>query len=136
MTPQEAFDKVVRGLASQGWRQSTSTLRPAYCAYNGKDGCHCAVGWLIEGIKLTTADEVQPVAKLLEDNSEVRERLGGLTREFLTALQRVHDKSTSAIFDEKNIATRMQRLARYFADDRGLSTAVLDEVASCSPATT
>ncbi|MEG9884082.1 MAG: hypothetical protein V6Z86_05610 [Hyphomicrobiales bacterium] len=52
MTAQDVFDKVYRGLASQGFERSTSTELPGRsntdaCAYRGSHGRRCAVGWLI-----------------------------------------------------------------------------------------
>jgi len=43
MTKQEVFDTAVRGLASQGWRQSKNGK---WCAYRGREGRRCAAGWL------------------------------------------------------------------------------------------
>lgn len=57
MTRQEMFNRAVRGLASQGWRQSGYKVYPydgarhrvTKCAYtaNYNDSiCHCAWGWV------------------------------------------------------------------------------------------
>jgi hypothetical protein len=42
---QEVFDTSVAGLASQGFNMSISS--DGSCAYRGKDGCRCPIGWLI-----------------------------------------------------------------------------------------
>lgn len=44
-TRQEIFDIAYRGLASQGWKQSSNAS--GSCAYRGKNGLKCAIGWLI-----------------------------------------------------------------------------------------
>ena len=50
MTKQEAFDKAVRGLASQNWELSMRQgpdRGSSFCAYRGIGGRRCAIGWLI-----------------------------------------------------------------------------------------
>lgn len=42
---QEIFDRVVRGLASQGWQQSIDG--GGCCVYKDQSGRRCAAGWLI-----------------------------------------------------------------------------------------
>lgn len=46
LTKQQAFDQMVRGLASQGWEQSRQAVGGG-CQYRGIGGRKCAVGWLI-----------------------------------------------------------------------------------------
>lgn len=45
ITRQEAFDRVVRGLAAQGWERSVSER--GTCLYRGPEGRKCAAGHLI-----------------------------------------------------------------------------------------
>jgi hypothetical protein len=44
MTPQEIFNKAYLGLKVQGGR---SLCSKGDCAYNGKNGTHCGVGFLV-----------------------------------------------------------------------------------------
>lgn len=49
---QSVFDKVVKGLAKQRWRQSTrkrfsNLVTGEMCTYRGNDGLKCAIGQLI-----------------------------------------------------------------------------------------
>ncbi len=48
MSIQEAFDRMVRGLAAQGWRRSRTTEDGTACLYRGPEGWKCAVGQLID----------------------------------------------------------------------------------------
>lgn len=90
MTRQEMFNTVVRGIASQGWEQSVGDET---CAYNGPDGRHCAVGWLIADIKIAeTWNEKTSVGQLMDKYPEIEERFLGFEN-FLDALQRVHDEA-------------------------------------------
>ena len=47
MTKQQIFDKVVRGLAKQGFRQSMGGALNNVCSYRGKRDTKCAAGHLI-----------------------------------------------------------------------------------------
>ena len=48
MDNQEAFNKMMEGLASQDWERSMGTIRGEHqCAYRGDGGKRCAFGWLI-----------------------------------------------------------------------------------------
>lgn len=44
---QDVFDRSVAGLASQGFTQSLKEHCGCRCRYNGPDGKHCAIGWLL-----------------------------------------------------------------------------------------
>lgn len=44
-TRQEWVDLAVKGLASQGWKQSITLGEWPSCAYRGENGCRCAIGW-------------------------------------------------------------------------------------------
>lgn len=107
MTRQEAFDQVVRGLASQGWRWSLTTCGDGSetCAYRGDHGRRCAMGWLIPDddylgecsmkIYLSRLREVWP-------NAEVD----------VLQFQRMHDNSL--------ISEEMEKTFRMYADEHGL----------------
>lgn len=115
MTEQEAFDRAAAGLASQGYRQSLASSGD--CAYNGADGLHCAVGWLIEGLPLPAdLNTGYSVSHLMGDGeypvTECAERLAGLPLGFLEDLQAAHDNSTTPGV--------MIAALRDFAERRGL----------------
>lgn len=58
MTKQEVFDKVVRGLASQGYQTS---MRGGTCKYRGEGGRKCALGHLIpDALYVPCMDEPGP----------------------------------------------------------------------------
>ena len=122
MTEQEAFDKVVRGLASQGFRRSfddnPTITGVGSCVYNGPEGRHCAAGWLLEGIPLD-AGENKTYIQVLIHRADVRERLQGLSPDFLDRLQCAHDAG-------KTPSDMVDRL-RAFAKNWDLSDAVLGE---------
>lgn len=61
MKMQEAFDRMVRGLAGQGWEQSLHSRWKAtdgtpMCAYRSPNGHRCAVGHLLTDEEAAYAD--------------------------------------------------------------------------------
>jgi hypothetical protein len=44
-TRQEWVNLAVKGLTSQGWKQSLTTDKWPSCVYRGDNGCRCAIGW-------------------------------------------------------------------------------------------
>ena len=87
LTKQEAFDKAVRGLASQGWERSVdvSGLWPV-CSYRGPGGRRCAIGWLISD---ELAEDREGCAVREFDYSELPTEPNG--RLLLLDMQNAHD---------------------------------------------
>lgn len=90
MTEQETFDKIVAGLASQGFERSTnpSGLR---CFYRGPGGRKCAAGWLIldEAYKpICEGHSVYDACELLGIQIE--------NIDFVRMCQRFHDTALNA----------------------------------------
>ncbi len=98
MNKQEIFNKVVRGLAKQGfWRsmRKFNTDNIAKCAYRGSRGKRCAAGILITDAAYSRAFEtkaataVDVVAALVESGIQKRQILT------VHALQECHDQGKS-----------------------------------------
>lgn len=117
MTRQEIFDKVISGLAAQGWKQSTYknplTGVPS-CRYRGDGGTKCAIGHLIpddlyrpdlENMVVYSKDvkEVLEKANIFPDND-------GYFWAFLADLQDAHDSLDSSTPEGMKLA--MARFAR------------------------
>jgi len=92
---QEAFERIVRGLASQGWKPS---LKPRgkdsfvnACAYRGEDGRKCAVGWLIpDDVASEWDSKPKPALRSRIEAGDVEPADDRLI-EFLLTAQRAHD---------------------------------------------
>lgn len=90
-TQQELFDVMWKGLKSQNWQQSVSTIT-AHCVYRGDEGRKCALGWLIPDDKYRPAFD-DPHKWVTED---VCKHIGlGDHVSFLRHAQRTHDGSES-----------------------------------------
>lgn len=125
MTPQEAFDKAARGLKSQGFRRSADGMG---CLYNGPEGRHCAVGWLLVGLgELRWGDNRQSIDRLSQCNPSAWAQISDLGRTFLWQLQDAHDLATTTENDLQDDPAKMEQNLRSFAQVWGLSDRVLDE---------
>lgn len=116
MNEQEAYDKSVAGLASQGFVQSKgpdpAPSGGARCLYNGPEGRHCALGWLLVGLDIPEKYNNSAAFELYQ-LPDVCRRLDGLPKQFISQLQGAHD--TARTPDE------MRRNLRRFGQDHGLS---------------
>lgn len=90
-TEQDAFDMVVAGLSSQGWKRSEHAYRCLY--FDPVTGRRCAVGWLLTG------EEYARHKKEIEGQSAVQLKLdlnlpslAKLDGAFLERLQEAHDR--------------------------------------------
>lgn len=139
MTEQEAYDRVARGLKSQGFRRNVDA-DGVTCMYNGPDDRHCGVGWLIVGVELpetvpSSLEHADPVPanvapiQSLVNVPAIAERLAGLDSNFLSQIQTAHDRA----YDRPE---KMKENLRSLAARRGLSAAVLDEPAHSAPPST
>ena len=84
MNKQEAFDRAWHGIIKQGcasWDDEEEI-----CKYNGPDGTHCAVGWLVDDPSVLTPVEGHAVRAATQVLREL-----GLPTKFLIELQRAHD---------------------------------------------
>jgi hypothetical protein len=92
MTRQEMFDKMVRGLAAQGWERSVAGDK---CQYRGPGGRKCAVGQLIDDA------EYAPESDLIAETGIGSLRILEIYPQFasdavwLRGYQCAHDVSTS-----------------------------------------
>jgi hypothetical protein len=139
---QEAFDTAVRGLASQGFRRSMAWayLKDLHespmlkCAYTSDDSKrHCAFGWLIVGISLSSEQNPMSANALCEANQKVRERVGDLGEIFLFDLQNTHDTAhvdtNGPPNPDEDAPAKMIANLREFAKRWELDPTVLNEVA-------
>lgn len=92
LTRQEMFDRAVRGLRSQGYRQCRSDV--GGCAYTSEDGTeHCAWGWVDTSLERHTniyvsrlAEENVGVARQLQSDADIA---------WARALQECHDLAST-----------------------------------------
>lgn len=106
-TRQEIFDIAYRGLASQGFEQSSSS--DGKCFYRGPNGRKCAIGWLISeedyspefeatGVghetDVVTAAPLMAAARIAQEDAE-----------FVYDLQRCHDHKYSPDEMERGLRT-------------------------------
>lgn len=89
MTPQEAFDKVCRHLATQK-RQAVDSQ--GQCTLRTEDGLSCAIGALIPDV-VYDPDREEDICYLLES----RELETNLDTYFLSGLQYAHDNTSGAV---------------------------------------
>lgn len=115
-TPQEVFDHVVRGLASQGFKQCTSRS-DSLCAYRGDGGLRCAAGWCMTDTEYAQHANIEGKGWLeLVDAREVPAAHADL----VDVLQKAHDNCSTS--------SEMRDRLRDVAYRHGLSTAVLEAV--------
>lgn len=93
---QALFNRAVAGIASQGWTQSILDNDEDTCAYNGANGAHCAVGWLLnergrEQVREADGNGFDSVRDILQagwiDGVEYSDDM----ENFLAAMQSAHD---------------------------------------------
>ena len=114
MTAQEIFDTVAVKLREQG---GPSLSHRGGCAYRGRDGRRCAVGWLISD------DEYSPDMEAREASILILPKRLHEHELLLLSLQNVHDAHEVEVvnwFDD--VAVSLRDLANEFE----LSPAVLD----------
>jgi hypothetical protein len=101
---QAAFNGAVRGLASQGWKQSSSDDG---CVLNrGTPGIHCAIGWLIPwdsqkhlannsetDVSIMVEEKILPDALVKPLRDFVKDYTKDSFYQFLGGLQSCHDNS-------------------------------------------
>ena len=119
MTDQEAFDKMVRHLQSQNWKQATEgEFGP--CVYRGDNGRMCAIGCLIPDNEYTEALEYS-------DYRTVKERcpsLANIGDSVLEEMQLFHDGRMVLCIDNEEIKNDLN----HRAERLGLSNKVLEEI--------
>jgi hypothetical protein len=109
LTQQEAFDRMVRGLAAQGWQQASQGWDSA-CRYRTYSGLKCAIGQLIPDEKYDVEMEGRsPYVVLRQAGFEVVPRFGS----FLDRCQSEHDGPYTPF----EIYTRFRKLAQMFGLD-------------------
>lgn len=89
MSINEVYQRAVRGLAAQGWRQS---LVDGHCAYRGECGLKCAVG---HGIDDTTAENWDSILIDVGSLPRAARAAAGLpdNLDFLQRMQGAHDSA-------------------------------------------
>jgi len=97
MNNQEAFDRALRGIRAQGYRQS---LTGTGCAYRGENGLKCAIGHCIDDDELARRMDIghaTSITALL--NSAKHLNLNTLFKDcderLLLRLQHAHDRIRS-----------------------------------------
>ena len=119
MTDQEAFDKMVRHLQSQNWKQATKDEFGG-CAYRGDNGKMCAVGCLIpdsEYIKSIEFKDYQAAKELCPS-------LANISGAVLNEMQLFHDEYMVDCIDNEEIKNDLN----HRAERLGLSNKVLEEI--------
>lgn len=116
MTKQEIFNRVVEGLASQGFERSMRSNDPEdICMYRGLEGRKCAAGHLIrdeyynEGLECRTSNDSAVQSALAKSGVPMEYTMfGGL----VWKLQKCHDRPQHP--DDVKLALRV------FAEEEGL----------------
>jgi hypothetical protein len=104
------------------------------CAYNGPDGRHCAVGWLIADIPLSEGDNKESAQFLISVHRVIADALGidrgSLSEhgdiEFIGDLQRCHDLAYDGGAYKRDNPLKMLNYLRQFASRHDLDASVLD----------
>lgn len=110
MNNQEIFNKVWKGLKSQGWQRS---VRGEKCLYRGPDGLKCAIGHLIPDEHYWKEMEGKTVYTLMDTYPNLN--LSTMNLGFLDSLQTIHDLSWECTPQE------LEEKYRRFARDQGLT---------------
>lgn len=127
MKMQEAFDRSIEGIVSQGFEQSCFDFD---CAYRGKHGRKCAIGWLIPDEEYSPSIEILSINLALDDdiNIENSKRKSDILRlkrilndvlkiegpkEFYIELQHAHDSYLNKN-NHNPYLLKMRDLAEYF----------------------
>lgn len=101
MTEQEIFNAAVRGLASQGFERCVA--ENGNCVYNGPDGRHCALGWVVpEEDRHLLIEGTSPYHLSVGLISTVRGN-DDISLNFLASLQQAHDKAANAEKVKQNL---------------------------------
>jgi hypothetical protein len=101
MTKQEMFDKVVAGLASQGFARSLAM--DGTCAYRGEGGLRCAAGWLLSDEDYTPDMEGSLVGDGVRFALFLGSGHGRPERNLLRALQAAHDQEAGSADELKAV---------------------------------
>jgi hypothetical protein len=127
MTKQEVFDIAVRGLASQKFTRIVGPKNG--CQYNGPDGKHCALGWVILAghVEISPNENGTGAEDLLFDRRNILDLFDEINDvgHFLQELQNCHD---TAFFDDSNKSDsplKMINNLRVFGASENLDLSVL-----------
>ena len=119
MNNQEAFDKMVRHLHKQEWKQSVDS--DGFCAYRGEYGAMCAVGALITDEEYEPSmDDENLTAVMLVRRFGL---LSGVDKQLLIEMQDFHDGEMK----DSSQGECLEYLED-MAKSHGLSNAVLEEI--------
>ena len=91
MGNQEAFDLIIAHLLKQKKR---ALDEHGLCSYRTMDGAMCAVGYLIQDIELTPAQNNSCVRDLFTESLEVQALFKEVDLRFLEDMQNLHDEAT------------------------------------------
>lgn len=121
MTEQEAFDRALNGIRSQGGpsmrqRESGYVMR---CIYRSSDGRKCAVGWLIPDEKYDPDFDDKYSLEDLVDELGLDQGEGAPTLALLRQLQEAHDEA--AIKYPNQFMERWEERMKRLAEVHGLS---------------
>ena len=110
MNTQQVFDKIVKGLASQGWRKSVDENMDCKYRY---EGLKCAAGWLIPDELYKPEIEGCRFSVLISQNALTAADLGITSQRDLGLIcrcQEAHDFSRGG----DDMVDRFQRIADTF----------------------
>jgi hypothetical protein len=131
MDKQTAFDIAVSGIIAQGGRSEGTNV---VCAFRGKKGRKCAIGFLIKDEDYRPQFEIDGLRTVASAVDLGIDPLAADYWAFLRALQGLHDLPYSVakwpLLDEEWDRVYLQGFrarAREFAKDWGLSAKVLDD---------
>lgn len=115
MTAQEVFDKVMQGLAAQGFERSMNTLTNS-CAYRGDEGRKCAAGLLIPDAEYAAEFEGRRFNVVIGAAGSVIDILQDEHLELILALQSAHDAGTSPTEMVENVRDVAVKYGLAFAE--------------------
>lgn len=105
MTRQEAFDRVVQGLAAQNWVPATDTF---LCGtLRAEDGCRCALGHLLTDTQID--ERHYAIGRGYDSDAAYTAYKTGAPQPLCEALMRVHE----AAVQDGRLRERMMQLAKH-----------------------
>ncbi|HIA02597.1 MAG TPA: hypothetical protein EYN66_11915 [Myxococcales bacterium] len=111
MNTQQAFNFIIAHLRKQKDRAVSKT---GACVYTTPEGTSCAVGCLIQDIKLSDKQNTCASAELIRENPEVQSRLEDIDTRFLANMQTLHDRQS--YYGKKGFTSRGEREIKRIAN--------------------
>jgi hypothetical protein len=121
-TKQDVFDAVAAFLLDPNTKRRSLfyTDDTAVCAYRGKDGGKCAVGYLIPDEVYTPDMEIKSVSSLVQDHGDVLPKCITDHWPLLASLQSVHDDASNWMYAKRDMKLRLIGVAAMHSLDAGI----------------